>query len=209
MRKSLPWLVCIFSLRPYSNPHEPYPATKRETLEHRAVLNCEIVYHSDRQQPWNLYYNRTHFYTTTTLSTPMPIARSIRPLYQICVNWFCCVVLNRPDFVSFIRIKWKSLINASFTYRLGKGEHIERQINIITAQHTLYWSRTKYSAKMSVWLKHWSTAFIKHVFPWFCKPTTPGTRSGGLACRLIGGTRASVELAACLACIYIINEMNT
>lgn len=68
---------------------------------------------------------------------------------------------------------------------------------------TLYWSRTKYSAKISVWLKHCSTAFIKHVLPWFCKPITPGTRSGGQAFN--GGTRPFVVVllvVVCLACAY-------
>lgn len=66
--------------------------------------------------------------------------------------------------------------------------------DIVTSSihHTLYWSRTKYSASISVCDKHCSTAFIKHVFPWFCKPITPGTRSGGHACRFNGGTRPFV-----------------
>lgn len=67
--------------------------------------------------------------------------------------------------------------------------------------HTLYWSSTKYSAKMSVWLKHCITAFIKHVLPWFCKPTTPGTRSGGHACRFSGGTRPFVVVVLAVVCL--------
>lgn len=50
------------------------------------------------------------------------------------------------------------------------------------------------------YLKHCKTAFMKHVFPWFCKPTTPGTRSGGHACRLSGGTRPFVLVVVCLTC---------
>ena len=42
---------------------------------------------------------------------------------------------------------------------------------------SLYKSLMKYSVKESVWLKHWSTAFMKHVFPWLKRPTFPGVRS--------------------------------
>lgn len=37
--------------------------------------------------------------------------------------------------------------------------------------------RSVYLARTSVWLRHWSTAFMKHVLPWLRRPTTPGTLS--------------------------------
>lgn len=67
----------------------------------------------------------------------------------------------------------------------------------VAIQPTLYWSKTKYSARMSVWLRHCSTAFMKHVFPWFFKPVTPGIWSGGHTYPPNGGT---LSVVVCLAC---------
>ncbi len=42
---------------------------------------------------------------------------------------------------------------------------------------SLYRSRHRYSASRSVLLRHCTTAFMKQVFPWFFRPSTPGVLS--------------------------------
>ena len=41
----------------------------------------------------------------------------------------------------------------------------------------LYCSSPRYSASRSVLLRHWTTAFMKQVLPWFFSPSTPGVLS--------------------------------
>lgn len=59
----------------------------------------------------------------------------------------------------------------------------------LLAKSSLYLSSTKYSAKISVWEMHWSTALMKHVLPWFFNPVTPGVSSGPQVWKSTGGTR--------------------
>lgn len=49
-----------------------------------------------------MYYNRIHFYTSTTLSTPMPVAQLIHLLYQIYVSWSYFAVSNQPIIKQFV-----------------------------------------------------------------------------------------------------------
>lgn len=57
---------------------------------------------------------------------------------------------------------------------------------------TLYLSNTKYSDRTSVCEMHCKTAFMKHVFPWFRIPVTPGIWSMSHVWKPTGGTLFSV-----------------
>lgn len=144
----LPSSICTFVWKRCSSLRALYRAAKIRILEHHAALNYGIVYHIDRQQLWNWCCSLIQFYTSTMLSKPKLIVRLIHLLYQIFETSTCFFVSNQPTSV------WRrEIFGNKFKFKL------------ISIELTLYWSKTKYSAKMSVWLRHCNTAFIKHVFP--------------------------------------------